>query len=68
MSHDDGTASSRPSKRQQEKAPEGRPLHDHHVSDAVGQAPSEHEERGSIPNSGEAGPAPVESKFTEDLE
>lgn len=68
MSYDDGMASSRPSKRQQEKAPEGRPPHDQHVSDAAGQAPSDHEERSSMPQSGEAGPAPMESKFTEDLE
>ncbi|KAG1736308.1 hypothetical protein EDB19DRAFT_1853568 [Suillus lakei] len=68
MSHDDGTASSRPSKRQQEKAPEGRPPHGEYASDAVGQAPSEHEERVSMPKSSEAGPAPVESKFTEEMQ
>ncbi|KAG2120224.1 hypothetical protein DEU56DRAFT_835703 [Suillus clintonianus] len=68
MSHDDGTASSRPSKRQQEKAPEGRPPHGERSSDAAGQAPSEHGERASMPKSGEAGPAPVENKFAEDTE
>jgi hypothetical protein len=67
VSHDDGMASSRPSKRQQEKAPEGRPPHDQHASD-VGQAPSEHEGHSSMLKSGEAGPAPLESKFSEDLE
>lgn len=67
MSHDDNMTSSRPSKRQQEKAPEGRSPHDQHTSDAVGQAPSEHDERDSMPKSGEAGPAPADSKFTEDL-
>lgn len=67
MSHDDGMTSSRPSKRQQEKAPEGRPPHDQHASD-VGQAPSEHEGHSSMLKSGEAGPAPLESKFSEDLE
>ncbi|KAG1822100.1 hypothetical protein EV424DRAFT_1511522 [Suillus variegatus] len=68
ISHDDSMASSRPSRRQQEKAPEGRPPHDHQSSNTVGQAPSEHDERGSMPKNGEAGPAPVESKFNEDTE
>lgn len=67
MSHDDSMASSRPSQRRQEKAPEGRPPHDQHASDDMGQAPSEHEER-DMPKGGEAGPAPVESKFTEEME
>jgi hypothetical protein len=34
----------------------------------VGQAPSEHEGHSSMLKSGEAGPAPLESKFSEDLE
>lgn len=68
MSYDDSMASSRPSRRQQEKAPEGRPPHGQQSSNTVGQAPSEHDERGSMPKNGEAGPAPVESKFNEDTE
>lgn len=68
MSHDDGITSSRPSQRRQEKAPEGRPPHDQNTSESVGQAPSEHEERESMPEGDEAGPAPAESKFTEELE
>ncbi|KAG2097992.1 uncharacterized protein F5147DRAFT_816264 [Suillus discolor] len=40
MSHDDSIASSRQSKRQQEKASEGRPSHDQQSSDTVGQAPT----------------------------
>ncbi|KAG1811070.1 hypothetical protein EV424DRAFT_1542614 [Suillus variegatus] len=47
MSHDNSIASSRQSKCQQEKAPEGQPPHDQQSSDTVGQAPSEHDERGS---------------------
>jgi len=56
------------SKRQQEKAPEGRPAHGDSVSDAEGEAPSEHDEGVSMPKSSDAGPAPVESKFTEELD
>ncbi|OJA08327.1 hypothetical protein AZE42_07208 [Rhizopogon vesiculosus] len=56
------------SKRQQEKASEGRPTHSDSVSDAEGEAPSEHDEGVSMPKSSDAGPAPVESKFTEELD
>jgi hypothetical protein len=59
--------SHRLSKRQQEKAPEGRSTHGDSASDAEGEAPSEHEEGVSVPKSSGAGPAPVESKFTEEL-
>ena len=65
ISHDD---SRRLSKRQQEKAPEGRPAHGDCVSDAEGEAPSEHEEDVSMPKSSDTSPAPVESKFTEELD
>ena len=53
----------RPSKRQQEKAPEGRAPHTHNVN-------ADHEEEGQgadTPGQAAPGPAPEESKFTEDV-
>lgn len=63
----------RASKRQQEKAPEGR---DPHVpSDDVPAHADQHEADAPVssmnankPGGGDAGPAPVESKFQEELE
>jgi hypothetical protein len=65
--------SRRPSKRQQEKAPEGRAPHvpsddvpahgDQHEADAPVSSMNAHKAGG-----GDAGPAPVESKFQEELE
>ncbi|EIW83622.1 hypothetical protein CONPUDRAFT_80291 [Coniophora puteana RWD-64-598 SS2] len=86
--HEGANVSRRPSKRQQEKAPEGRPPHTEETgenldgtdddADAQGAAPTEHDTEGPGTNgattrapstkSGAPGPAPVESKFTEDLE
>jgi hypothetical protein len=64
--------SRRPSKRQQEKAPEGRTPHVHsddapaHTeADGPTSVGGNHNNRAA---GGDAGPAPVESKFQEDLE
>ncbi|KIJ62998.1 hypothetical protein HYDPIDRAFT_188870 [Hydnomerulius pinastri MD-312] len=71
--------SRRPSQRQLEKAPEGRAprAHADHAntndgSDAEGTAPTEHDSNKVVSaanehHSGAPGPAPVESKFTEEL-